>query len=152
LEFAQWTFYLIDGTYKLFRCSYALPSARDESGKEVAAVRGVLSSMLGNDQGWATHIAIATDHVIESFRNELWSGYKDSGSIIGTEKHKGSRPVCASRVATAHLPSQGRLVVEDFGEERVSCFGGMYAFQECGRLAIKGARDDVLPFIPERVS
>jgi 5'-3' exonuclease len=73
--------YLIDGTYELFRHYYALPSARDQDGQEVAAVRGVLSSVLGMIRGGATHIAVATDHVIESFRNELWPGYKTSEGI-----------------------------------------------------------------------
>jgi 5'-3' exonuclease len=73
--------YLLDGTYELFRHYYALPSARDENGREVAAVRGVLSSVLGMIRGGATHIAVATDHVIESFRNGLWSGYKTSEGV-----------------------------------------------------------------------
>jgi 5'-3' exonuclease len=73
--------YLIDGTYELFRHYYALPSARDEHGMEVAAVRGVLASMLGMIKGGATHIAVATDHVIESFRNSLWPGYKTSEGV-----------------------------------------------------------------------
>ena len=73
--------YLVDGTYELFRHYYALPSARDDDGREVAAVRGVLSSVLGMIRGGATHIAVATDHVIESFRNQLWSGYKTSEGV-----------------------------------------------------------------------
>jgi 5'-3' exonuclease len=73
--------YLVDGTYELFRHYYALPSARDEDGREVAAVRGVLSSVLGMIRGGATHIAVATDHVIESFRNDLWAGYKTSEGV-----------------------------------------------------------------------
>jgi 5'-3' exonuclease len=73
--------YLIDGTYELFRHYYALPSAQDEDGREVAAVRGVLASVLGMIKGGATHIAVATDHIIESFRNALWSGYKTSEGI-----------------------------------------------------------------------
>jgi 5'-3' exonuclease len=73
--------YLVDGTYELFRHYYALPSARDENGREIAAVRGVLSSLLGMIRGGATHIAVATDHVIESFRNGLWSGYKTSEGV-----------------------------------------------------------------------
>jgi 5'-3' exonuclease len=73
--------YLVDGTYELFRHYYALPSARDENGREVAAVRGVLSSVLGMIRGGATHIAVATDHVIESFRNELWADYKTSEGV-----------------------------------------------------------------------
>ncbi len=73
--------YLVDGTYELFRHYYALPSARDVDGREVAAVRGVLSSLLGMVRGGATHIAVATDHVIESFRNTLWNGYKTSEGV-----------------------------------------------------------------------
>jgi 5'-3' exonuclease len=73
--------YLVDGTYELFRHYYALPSARDGDGREVAAVRGVLTSVLGMIKGGATHIAVATDHVIESFRNGLWPGYKTSAGI-----------------------------------------------------------------------
>jgi 5'-3' exonuclease len=73
--------YLVDGTYELFRHYYALPSARDKDGVEIAAVRGVLSSVLGMIRGGATHIAVATEHVIESFRNCLWSGYKTGEGV-----------------------------------------------------------------------
>ena len=73
--------YLIDGTYELFRHYYALPSARDRDGLEVAAVRGVLRSVLGMVQHGVTHIGVATDHVIESFRNRLWPGYKTGEGI-----------------------------------------------------------------------
>ena len=73
--------HLIDGTYELFRHYYALPSARDTNGREVAAVRGVLASILGMIKGGATHIGVATDHVIESFRNDLWPGYKTGEGI-----------------------------------------------------------------------
>ena len=73
--------YLIDGTYELFRHFYALPYARDQDGREVAAVRGVLGSVLGMIRGGVTHVAVATDHVIESFRNGLWPGYKTGEGI-----------------------------------------------------------------------
>ena len=73
--------HLVDGTYELFRHYYALPSARDEDGREVAAVRGVLASVLGMIKDGASHIAVATDHVIESFRNELWPSYKTGEGI-----------------------------------------------------------------------
>jgi 5'-3' exonuclease len=73
--------YLIDGTYELFRHYYALPSAKDQEGFEVAAVRGVLASLLGMIKDGATYIAVATDHVIESFRNGLWPGYKTGAGI-----------------------------------------------------------------------
>ena len=71
----------VDGTYELFRHYYALPSAKDVDGHEVAAVRGVLASVLGMVRNGATHIAVATDHVIESFRNKLWPGYKTSAGV-----------------------------------------------------------------------
>jgi 5'-3' exonuclease len=73
--------HLIDGTYELFRHYYALPAARDSSGQEVAAVRGVLASVLGMIKGGATHLGVATDHVIESFRNDLWPDYKTSEGV-----------------------------------------------------------------------
>jgi len=73
--------YLVDGTYELFRHYYALPSARDSDGREVAATRGVLASVLGMIKGGATHIAVATDHIIESFRNELWPSYKTAEGV-----------------------------------------------------------------------
>jgi 5'-3' exonuclease len=73
--------HLLDGTYELFRHYYALPSARDADGREVAAVRGVLASVLGMIKEGATRIAVATDHVIESFRNDLWPGYKTSEGV-----------------------------------------------------------------------
>jgi len=72
----------IDGTYELFRHFFALPSARDADGREVAAVRGVVSSVLAMIRsGEATHLGVATDHVIESFRNRLWWGYKTSEGV-----------------------------------------------------------------------
>jgi len=73
--------HLIDGTYELFRHYYALPSARDQDGQEIAAVRGVVASVLGMINGGATHVAVATDHVIESFRNALWPDYKTGEGI-----------------------------------------------------------------------
>jgi 5'-3' exonuclease len=73
--------YLVDGTYELFRHYYALPSAKDMDGHEVAAVRGVLASVMGMIRNGATHIAVATDHVVESFRNDLWPGYKTSEGV-----------------------------------------------------------------------
>jgi 5'-3' exonuclease len=66
--------YLVDGTYELFRHYYAVPSARDAEGREVGAVRGVVGSVLGMLKAGATHLAVATDKVIESFRNSLWAG------------------------------------------------------------------------------
>src|SRR5688500_10170386 len=73
--------HLLDGTYELFRHYYAVPSARDADGREVGAVRGVVASILGMINRGATHLGVATDHVIESFRNGLWPGYKTSAGI-----------------------------------------------------------------------
>jgi 5'-3' exonuclease len=73
--------HLIDGTYELFRHFYAMPSARDERGREMAAVRGVVASILSMISAGATHIGVATDHVIESFRNDMWAGYKTGEGI-----------------------------------------------------------------------
>src|SRR6476659_5232482 len=70
--------HLVDGTYELFRHHFAVPSHADPDGMEVAAVRGVLGSMLALLESGATHVGVATDQVVESFRNDLWLGYKTS--------------------------------------------------------------------------
>ena len=58
-----------------------MPKQTDRDGREVAAIIGVLGSVLGMLEGGATHLGVATDHVIESFRNDLWAGYKTSEGI-----------------------------------------------------------------------
>src|SRR6478672_13278399 len=73
--------YLIDGTYELFRHFFAVPSAKDSSGQEIGAVRGVLASVLSMLEKGATHLGVATDHVVESFRNDLYPGYKTSEGV-----------------------------------------------------------------------
>lgn len=73
--------YLIDGTYELFRHFFALPAAADVNGREIGAVRGVLTSVLSMIERGATHLGVATDHVVESFRNNLYSGYKTSEGV-----------------------------------------------------------------------
>src|SRR5687767_1611464 len=73
--------FLIDGTYELFRHYYALPPAKDADGREVAAVRGVVQSVLAMITGGARYLGVATDHVIESFRNDMWPGYKTGAGI-----------------------------------------------------------------------
>ena len=73
--------HLIDGTYELFRYFFAVPSAKDANGQEIGAVRGVLGSVLSMIEAGATHLGVATDHVVESFRNELYSGYKTSEGV-----------------------------------------------------------------------
>jgi len=73
--------YLVDGTYELFRHFFAVPAAADVNGQEIGAVRGVLHSVLTMIGSGATHIGVATDHVIESFRNDLYPGYKTSAGV-----------------------------------------------------------------------
>src|SRR5215467_9887086 len=73
--------HLVDGTYELFRHFFAVPSTLDVNGQEVGAVRGVVGSVRAMIQAGATHIGVATDHVIESFRNQLYPGYKTSEGV-----------------------------------------------------------------------
>jgi 5'-3' exonuclease len=74
--------HLVDGTYELFRAWFGAPQARGAEGREVGACRGLarqLFSLLRRDG--ATHVAVAFDHVIESFRNELFEGYKTAAGV-----------------------------------------------------------------------
>src|SRR5260370_23461239 len=73
--------HLIDGTYELFRHFFAVPAAADMNGQEIGATRGVLASVLSMIERGATHIVVATDHVVESFRNDLYPGYKTSEGV-----------------------------------------------------------------------
>src|SRR5437764_11834322 len=73
--------HLVDGTYELFRHFFAVPPAEDINGQEIGAVRGVLRSVLSMIERGATHIGVATDHVVESFRNDLYAGYKTSEGV-----------------------------------------------------------------------
>jgi len=73
--------HVVDGTYELFRHFYAVPPAQDVNGHEVGAVLGVLRSVLWMFEQGATHVGVATDHVIESFRNDLYPGYKTGDGV-----------------------------------------------------------------------
>jgi 5'-3' exonuclease len=73
--------HLVDGTYELFRHFFGAPPHRNPAGVEVAAVRGVVGSVLQLLGDGATHVGVATDHVIESFRNDLWPGYKTGEGV-----------------------------------------------------------------------
>jgi len=73
--------HLIDGTYELFRHFFAVPPAADAAGQEIGAVRGVVASVLSMIEKGATHLGVGTDHVVESFRNDLYSGYKTSEGV-----------------------------------------------------------------------
>jgi 5'-3' exonuclease len=73
--------YLVDGTYELFRHFYAIPPETNSVGEEVAATRGAIASILSMFESGVTHIGVATDHIIESFRNDLWPSYKTSEGV-----------------------------------------------------------------------
>ncbi len=73
--------HLVDGTYEMFRHFFGAPPHQTADGREVAAVRGVVGSVLQLLAEGATHVGVATDHVIESFRNDLWPGYKTGEGI-----------------------------------------------------------------------
>jgi 5'-3' exonuclease len=73
--------YLLDGTYELFRHFFAVPHATDAAGQEIAAVRGVVNSVVSMLERGTTHLGVATDHVVESFRNQLYPGYKTGEGV-----------------------------------------------------------------------
>src|SRR5918994_6772853 len=73
--------HLIDGTYELFRHFYGLRRFNKGEDRPYGAIVGVLNTVLQMIESGATHVGVATDHVIESFRNRLWPGYKTSDGI-----------------------------------------------------------------------
>ena len=74
--------HLVDGTYELFRSFYSPRGGHaNAAGEEVGATRGVLRSVAAMLRDGATHVGVATDHTVESFRNDLWSGYKTGEGI-----------------------------------------------------------------------
>jgi 5'-3' exonuclease len=73
--------HLVDGTYELFRHFFGQPPREADDGSEIGAARGVVTSVLSMVANGATHVGVATDHVIESFRNDLWPGYKNGEGI-----------------------------------------------------------------------
>jgi len=73
--------HLVDGTYELFRHFYGAPSLLDASGQERAAVAGVIRTLVVMLEEGATHLGVATDHIIESFRNDLYPGYKTGEGV-----------------------------------------------------------------------
>ena len=102
--------YVIDGTYELFRHFYAVPSAKDTSGQEIGAVRGVLGSVLSMIEGGATHVGVATDHVIESFRNDLYSLPRGQTSTQGDESAR-RKLTTGQRAQYADVSPNGRRLV-----------------------------------------
>src|SRR2546426_3347947 len=94
--------HLIDGTYELFRHFFAVPAAADVNGQEIGAVRGVVTSVLSMIERGATHVGVATDHVVESFRNDLYPGIQDqrrcaSGAALAVPGSRGSAGSNGSR-------------------------------------------------------
>ncbi len=73
--------HLVDGTYELFRQFFGQPPRTGDDGAEIGAARGVVLSIMGMLAEGATHLGVATDHVVESFRNDLWPGYKTGAGI-----------------------------------------------------------------------
>ena len=73
--------FLIDGTYELFRQFFGRPASAAGDGTEMAATRGVIWSVASLLSQGVTHLGVATDHVIESFRNDLWAGYKNGAAV-----------------------------------------------------------------------
>ena len=76
--------HLVDGTYELFRQFFGQPPRSSPGGTEVGAALGVATSLISMVADGATHIGVATDHVIESFRNDLWPGYKTGAGVPET--------------------------------------------------------------------
>lgn len=73
--------HLIDGTYELFRQFFGQPERAADDGTEIGATYGVVTSVLSMLSNGSTHVGVATDHVIESFRNDMWAGYKDGAEV-----------------------------------------------------------------------
>ena len=95
--------HLVDGTYELFRHFYGLRRFTKGSDRPLGAVVGVLQSVLEMIEQGATHIGVATDHVIESFRNDLWPGYKTGAGIepaLAAQFHPLEEALVAMGVAT----------------------------------------------------
>ncbi len=78
--------HLVDGTYELFRHFFGAPSHLTADGREVGATRATVGSVLRMLEEGVTHVGVATDHVIESFRNDLWPTYKDGSGVEPTLK------------------------------------------------------------------
>ncbi|TIT60116.1 MAG: flap endonuclease, partial [Mesorhizobium sp.] len=94
--------HLVDGTYELFRHFYGQRRFNNGQGKPFGAVVGVLNTVLEMIENGATHIGVATDHVVESFRNQLWPAYKTGDGIDPTlfaQYHPLERALAAMGVA-----------------------------------------------------
>ena len=118
--------HLVDGTYELFRHFFAVPSRTNEAGEEIGATRGVVGSMLQLLGEGATHVGVACDTVIESWRNDLWPTYKNGQGIDWALKSQ--FPIMEEALAALGLTVWG--MVEDEADDAL------------GSAAIVGAADD----------
>jgi hypothetical protein len=137
--------HLIDGTYELFRHFYGLRSFNKGNDKPFGAVAGVLHSVLEMIETGATHIGVATDHVIESFRNELWPDYKTGEGIepeLWAQFHPLEEALAAMGVAVwpmtdleadDGLASAARLAAEDPRVEKVCIWANDKDLAQCVR-------------------
>jgi 5'-3' exonuclease len=124
--------HLLDGTYELFRHFYGLRRVRKGADPPLGAVRGLLHGVLQMVETGATHLGVATDHVIESFRNRLWPGYKTGAGVeraLMAQFHPLEEALAAMGVvvwpmieleADDALASAARIAAADPGVERVS--------------------------------
>jgi 5'-3' exonuclease len=124
--------HLVDGTYELFRHFYGQRSFNKGKDKPLGAVTGVLQSVIEMIEQGATHLGVATDHVIESFRNDLWPGYKTGAGIdpaLLAQFQPLEEALVAMGVATwpmieleadDALASAARLAAEDPAVQKVS--------------------------------
>ena len=124
--------HLLDGTYELFRHFYGLRRAKLPADPPLGAVLGLVRTILQMIEGGATHVGVATDHIIESFRNELWAGYKTGDGIdpaLFAQFHPLEEALAAMGVATwpmveleadDGLASAAHLAASDPRVEKVS--------------------------------
>jgi 5'-3' exonuclease len=137
--------HLIDGTYELFRHFYGQRSWNKGKDKPFGAVAGVLHSVLEMIETGATHVGVATDHVIESFRNELWADYKTGEGIdpvLGAQFLPLEEALAAMGVAVwpmieleadDGLASAARLAAEDARVEKVCIWANDKDLAQCVR-------------------
>ena len=158
--------HLIDGTYELFRHFYAVPSAIDAEGREVGAVRGVVASVLAMINRGATHVGVATDHVIESFRNRMWPGYKTGAGIdpallsqfglledvlrlMGVVvwpmvEYEADDALAAAAVKAAEDPRVGKVLICTPDKDLAQCVRGTRIVQLIRRTNVELAEEDVV--------
>lgn len=138
--------HLVDGTYELFRHFYGAPGHLTDGGREVGATRATVGSVLRMLEEGVTHVGVATDHVIESFRNDLWPTYKDGSGVDATLKqqfplleevleaagictmamveHEADDALAAMALRAAEDPAVERVVICTPDKDLAQCVGG----------------------------